>query len=314
MSSMVLSASAGFCCYDGCGKAPSSCNSDGEYCSSASTCGSCGGEWCGDSPTPSPTPPSPPTPSPTPPSPTPTPLPGDLTLYCPSPADLFDEYGSTTFADGGWKIIGDGRVSTKTTFNTLGGYVEFDMDTSNAHCEVNTNIYTISPDGGQDFCGKDCYGDIQDNGSPVCMELDIIENNGNCKFASTWHTKGGFAGGGCDAGGCAHNGNLPGGEFHMKSTWGEDGMWLTYLNDEPLYTNNYLSVTDEDKRVVKQTMMEKGVIVISSQWTGWVPGDGCCGGGDLDSSEFTISNLRVLGKVMHGPEPTKCSDLEQIAV
>jgi len=100
----------------------------------------------------------------------------------------------------------------------------------------------------------------------------------------------------------------------MKSTWDDDGMWLTYMNGDPLFTNNYLSVTDEDKRVVRETMNNKGVIVISSQWTGWVPGDGCCGAGDLDSSEFTISNLRVLGKVLHGPEPTKCSDLEQIAV
>jgi hypothetical protein len=35
------------CCYEGCGKAPTSCNPVGEYCSSADTCGNCGGEWCG---------------------------------------------------------------------------------------------------------------------------------------------------------------------------------------------------------------------------------------------------------------------------
>jgi hypothetical protein len=35
------------CCYEGCGKAPTSCNTAGEYCSSADTCGNCGGEWCG---------------------------------------------------------------------------------------------------------------------------------------------------------------------------------------------------------------------------------------------------------------------------
>jgi len=235
-----------------------------------------------------------------------------LTWYCPSPDDLFQEYGSTTLENGGWTIKGDGRVSTKATFNTLGGSVQFDMDTTKAHAGVNTNIYTISPEG--DFCGKDCYCDIQDNGSPVCMELDIIENNGNCKFASTWHTKGGFGGDGCDAGGCAHNGDLPGGSFHMHSIWDEEGFWLSYLNDEPLDVNNYLSVIDEDKRVVKETMMEKGVVVISSQWVGWVPGDGCPGGGDLDSSEFSIRNLEILGKVLHGPEPRKCSEVGQISV
>merc|ERR1711998_377734 len=126
--------------------------------------------------------------------------------------------------------MGDGRVSTKTTFHTLGGYVEFDMDVSGAHCGVNTNIYTISPEG--DFCGKDCYCDIQDNGSPQCMELDIIEANGNCKFASTWHTiHNGFQGGGCDEGGCAYDGDLHSAQFQMKSTWDADGMWLTYMND-----------------------------------------------------------------------------------
>merc|ERR1712083_1074432 len=157
-------------------------------------------------------------------------------------------------------------------------------------------------------CGKDCYCDIQDNGSPICMELDITENNGNCKFASTWHTVTGFSGGGCDAGGCAHNGDLPSGPFHMKSTWAEDGNWLTYMNDQPLYPNNYeKDVSAKDKQIVKDTMNSRGAAIESSQWTGWVPGQGCPGGGDLASSFFSVSNLRILGKVHHGPEPTKCS-------
>merc|ERR1712232_1305393 len=253
---------------------------------------------------PSPLPPSPPSPPPAPPTP---PAPAGLTLYCPTAADMNFEYGNVNWANGGWEITGNARISSKTSFNFLGGYIEFDMDTTRAHAAVNTNIYTVSMQG--DNCGKDCYCDIQDNGSPVCMELDITENNGNCKFASTWHTVPGMSGGGCDAGGCAHNGNLPGGPFHMKSTWADDGNWLTYMNNQPLHPNNYeKDVSAKDKQIVKDTMNSRGAAIESSQWTGWVPGDGCPGGGDLGSSFFSISNLRILGKVHHGPEPTKCND------
>merc|ERR1711920_1038983 len=103
--------------------------------------------------------------------------------YCPTAGDMNFEYGNIHWANGGWEITGDSRISSKTSFNLLGGYIEFDMDTTKAHGGVNTNIYTVSMQG--DNCGKDCYCDIQDNGSPVCMELDITENNGNCKFAIT---------------------------------------------------------------------------------------------------------------------------------
>lgn len=292
----------GSCCYTGCGKKPTGCNNPGEYCNSATNCGSCGGTWCPDGPTPTPAPPGPPTPTP--------PVPTGLTLYCPTAADMNLEYGNIQWANGGWEITGNARISGKTSFNLLGGYIEFDMDTSKAHAGVNTNIYTISPQGNN--CGKDCYCDIQSNGSPICMELDIIENNGNCKFASTWHTVPGFSGGGCDAGGCAHNGNLPGGSFHMKSTWAEDGYWLTYMNNQPLNPNNYeKDISAKDKQIVKDTMNSRGAAIESSQWTGWVPGKGCPGGGDLGSSFYSISNLRILGKVHHGPEPTKCSDSSQ---
>jgi hypothetical protein len=101
-------------------------------------------------------------------------------------------------------MTGGGRVDGKTSFNLLGGYVEFDMDTSGAHTGVNNNFYTSSPD---TCCG---YCDIQANGSPQCMEMDIIENNGNCIAQSTWHTWPNKSGG-CDEGGCEGNMYLKGG-------------------------------------------------------------------------------------------------------
>merc|ERR1711945_70623 len=69
------------------------------------------------------------------------------------------------------------------SFNLLGGYIEFEMDTTEAHPGVNTNLYTTSPQTCCDYC------DIQDNGTPQCMEMDIIENNGNCLAQTTWHSR-----------------------------------------------------------------------------------------------------------------------------
>merc|ERR1712070_835808 len=53
----------------------------------------------------------------------------------------------------------------------------------------------------------------------------------------------------------------------------------------------------------------KGGVIYSSQWTGdWVPADFCGGGpGDLGGSHFRVSNLRISGSVVQGPEPQKCS-------
>lgn len=74
--------------------------------------------------------------------------------YCPAASDMNAEHGNVQFQDGGWAFTGDARVSSKTSFNLLGGYMEFDMDTSQTHPEVNTNFYTSSP--AQPNCGEAC--------------------------------------------------------------------------------------------------------------------------------------------------------------
>lgn len=57
--------------------------------------------------------------------------------------------------------------------------------------------------------------------------------------------------------------------------------------------------------------MEKyGLVIYSSQWKGWVPGS-CRGDGNLDASEFEVKNLRIVGKVVQGPEPAKCASQPQ---
>merc|ERR1712217_484478 len=55
-------------------------------------------------------------------------------------------------------------------------------------------------------------------------------------------------------------------------------------------------------------MKSRGAVLYSSQWTGWVPGS-CGGDGNLGASSFSVSNVRVQGKVVQGPEPTRCGPL-----
>merc|ERR1712176_628197 len=55
-------------------------------------------------------------------------------------------------------------------------------------------------------------------------------------------------------------------------------------------------------------MSQYGAVFYSSQWTGWVPGS-CGGDGNLGASSFSVSNVRVQGKVVQGPEPTRCAPL-----
>ena len=61
------------------------------------------------------------------------------------------------------------------------------------------------------------------------------------------------------------------------------------------------------KDYVKKTMAELGGQVHSSQWTGWVPGGSCGSSGKLDDSVFYVENVRILGRVVQGDAPTKCS-------
>ena len=52
----------------------------------------------------------------------------------------------TCMPQNGWTLNGGGRVSSKTSFNLLGGYIEFDMDTTKTNAAVNTNVYTTCVD------------------------------------------------------------------------------------------------------------------------------------------------------------------------
>lgn len=244
----------------------------------------------------------------------------DSNKYCPSETDMFVEYDSTAvggqggnvaFLENGWSITGAGRVSTKTAWNLLGGSIEFEMDTSKTNAAVNTNVYTTSPK--VENCGMDCYCDIQDGSQPAyfhrkpyasCMEMDIIEANGHCAMATTWHTTTG--GGGCDRGGCQAESRLPSsGVVSVKVSFSADG-WMTVTLDGARVDKYGNQPSQSDAAIVSKTMTTVGAIVESSQWVGWVPGGDCPTGGDLATSHYEVRNLRVTGDVVQGPVPSLC--------
>jgi beta-glucanase (GH16 family) len=216
-------------------------------------------------------------------------------------------YGSPEIGDQGWTVHGNGGVATKTAFNLLGGYVEFDMDVSGVHTGVNANIYSISPGGlGAGGYTPDKYCDGADNDKPWCLEVDWIESNGNCGGATTLHTIPGPGPNGCTSWGCRasyHYGGVS--SFHMRVDFSADGAWTTTRDGQSIGT---LSPTPSanDWGVIAATMTSTGAVIYSSEWTGWVPVEDCGTSGDLPSSYFSIKNLKVYGSVVQGPTPTKC--------
>lgn len=290
------------CCYEGCEKAPVSCNGAGEYCDSQTICeSSCGGSWCGGPvPTPSPQPVPTPTPSPTP-------APADA--YCLSASDLTVAYGdSVRLMNGGYSVNGNGGAASKASFNLLGGFVEFDVDVGNVRSGVNANFYAIAPSIGSDGYQPNEYCDGAENDRPWCIELDWLESNGHCAGASTIHTIPGGGDNGCTAWGCRTHYTHGNSKFHMRVEYGADGSETIYKDGGAL--GGYSPNPDGNTwSVIANEMQNKGVVLYGSEWTGWVPDEWCGGpnGGDLEASSYSVTNLVVQGTVVQGPEPTKCS-------
>merc|ERR1719446_1462726 len=218
-------------------------------------------------------------------------------VYCPNSGDLIVAYG-------------DGGAATKAAFNLLGGYVEFDFDVSSANTGVIPNIYTVSPDGIGGGFSSDHYCDDGENDKPDCLEVDWLESNGGCGGATTLHTVSGTGPGACNYWGCRTTYSFGGSTFHMKVEYGNDGKFIVTRDGQQISGDSLdPPASGNDWGIVKSTYESKGAVIYSSQWTGsWVPADFCGGGpGDLDGSHFAVSNLRISGSVVQGPEPQKCS-------
>jgi hypothetical protein len=243
------------------------------------------------------------------PSPGPTPSPGPAGQWCPSANDFTVAYGSPHLMDQGWEIQGNGGVATKSTFNLVGGFVEFDIDFSGVDPGVNANIYTISPSVGSSGYTPGNYCDGAKTGSGFCLEVDWIESNGNCGGATTLHTKEGPGSNGCTAWGCRASYHYNGrSSFHMRIEYGTDGSWTT-IRDGQTIGGGSLSPQPSgwDWSVIKSNYETKGALIYSSEWVGWVPVDDCGKGpGNLDASHYKVSNLKISGSVVQGPTPRSC--------
>jgi len=198
-------------------------------------------------------------------------------------------------------MTGGGGVHGRQTFNLLGGYVEFDMDTSHAHTGVNNNFYLVSPDPSYFSASNDC--DIQGQGKPSCMEMDIVENNGNCVSQTTWHTWANHQGG-CDRGGCMGK-KYRSGKSHFRAEFSQDGWMTVFIDGQKVDVTNPVPSASAHK-YVHDTMASKGAQIQSSQWVGWVPSGNCQGGGGIWGSTFSIENIRVSGHVVQGHAPPTC--------
>jgi len=256
------------------GSNPNTCkHSDGSCC------------WkccCGKSPSPSP--PGPPPPPPAPP-PAPPPRPGNLTDYCPDTAkDFKTDYGHPQRKGSGWYTKGGGRVSSLASYNLAGGFVEFDMDLTHAIGGINTNVYATYPPDGHTYCDSNRL-------KHGCAEFDWTENNGHCHQATTWHHNRQ----GHDHGGQAHQGPLHP-KVHVKVSWSDDGQ----------HSNVYIGNNHFQGEGFADVMTKYGLKIYSSQWKGWVPGY-CHGSGNLQASSYRVANLTIRGRIVQGPEPTKCN-------
>jgi len=161
--------------------------------------------------------------------------------------------------------------------------MEFDMDVSGSHGGVNNNAYITFPS----RVGSYCDSGGSESG---CAELDFAENNGNCASSSTFHT---------DPSGGDHDGKQSvfpiGNQVHVRATWDASGNNLNINVNGHEWSGNGMA----------DQMRQHGAVLYSSQWTGWVPGS-CGGDGNLGASTFSISNLKIQGSVVQGPEPRRC--------
>lgn len=190
--------------------------------------------------------------------------------------------------------------------------MDFDIDFSGVRTGVNANIYTISPSIGN---GGYVHSNYCDGAGvkPWCVEVDWIEANGNCGGATTLHTRPGPGNDGCSSWGCRNSYHFNGrSSFHVRVEYGQDGSWTTTWDGHVINGGNLNpSPGGSDWASLKSAYESKGALIYSSEWVGWVPVKECGTSGDLGASHFSVSNLRITGKVVQGPTPRKCSALQQ---
>jgi len=231
-------------------------------------------------------------------------------LFCPSANDFIVAYHSAivpTLVDQGWTSHGGAGVATKSSFNLLGGWVEYDIDFSQTKIGVNANVFTVSPQFKGSSFVLDDYCDAQKTGAGWCLEVDWIETNGACGGSSTLHTVEGRVGPGCNANGCTVEYKYTTPSFRLRHEYTADGHWTTTRNGVSIGALSP-APRPEDWAVVQRSHQTRGAVIYASQWVGWVPAVPGCNtqNGDLVNSIFSVKNLRVNGTLVQGPRPKVC--------
>jgi len=235
-------------------------------------------------------------------------------MYCPGAKDLTVAYGDgVKLTAQGWTVQGDGGASTKASFNLAGGFVEFDLDVSQAKMGVIPNVYSIFPESvpSTGFKHGLHYCDADEGSATWCVEHDWIESNGHCGGATALHSVPGIGLEGCNSWGCLSTYKYEGGsKLHMRIDYDHSGEF-SVMRDGRKVGGYEPAPTAADFEILRSQHEQCGAVIYSSQWTGaWVPCEDCGKGpGDLAGSLFSVSNLRISGAVVQGPNPARCSEV-----
>eukprot|EP00392_Amoebophrya_sp_AT5.2_P018525 g19083.t1 len=240
-------------------------------------------------------------------------MPGrQMKWYCPGPGDYTGAIVDppSPHWGAGW-VHAHGATGLQSNFmlNILGGRMDVDgIDYTQVAPGVNTNIYLTSP--------HNIYGDAScDSGGkqPPCYEMDLMEAAGSVGYCTSWHFK--YEGGGEMQTGRAHSGIL--GFKYEVSPGGCSTLHQVAVNPSgptlpSSFTTQYSPIGIGDAcGVTARVVSSRGVMVHSSQWSGWnchgmhgVPGgppEGNCA-----ASVFKIRGVRLYGSHVQGKEPRTC--------
>merc|ERR1712232_1082133 len=96
--------------------------------------------------------------------------------------------------------------------------------------------------------------------------------------------------------------------FHMRIEYGTDGSWTTIRDGQTINAGSLSPQPGSfDWGVIKSSYESKGAVIYSSEWEGWVPVADCGTSGNLPGSHFSVSNLRIKGSIVQGPDPARCA-------
>jgi hypothetical protein len=264
-------------------------------------------------------------------------------FWCPNISDLVvdqqDANAQVNLSSRKLTITGGARVSTKASYDILGGYVKFDLDLQSASPGVISNVHAIAAElvGGSytksSYCeGQGGVGGMKPN-VKFCPELDIIRATGSVSGVSSLYT---VPGGedpvqdpphpncnnliGCNGfytfskphppvgGNVSKPLNLV---LHVESRLSALEGWTTRISDDGIHWQTVYTMALEpppnelDLPVILESMKTTGV-VISSAASG-LETKGAIGNiGDLRKSQFSVANLIINGRHVAGPKPTAC--------